>query len=68
MMSADDIFPKLAGSQYYSKFDFSKGYWQIPMADNSKDYTSCVTTAGLKHFRVMPFVLVNAGSSLRIIV
>ena len=26
MMSADDIFPKLAGSRYYSTFDFCKGY------------------------------------------
>ena len=26
MMSPDDIFPKLAGSQFYSTFDFCKGY------------------------------------------
>ena len=63
MMSADDIFPKLAGSQYYSKFDFSKGYWQIPMSEDSKDYTSFATTSGLRRFRVMPFGLVNAGST-----
>ena len=29
MMSADDIFPKLAGSQIYSTFDFCKGYWAM---------------------------------------
>jgi hypothetical protein len=63
MMSADDIFPKLAGSQYYSKFDFSKGYWQIPMSDDSKDYTSFATSNGLRRFRTMPFGLVNAGST-----
>ena len=28
MMSPDDIFPKLSGSQIYSTFDFSKGYWE----------------------------------------
>jgi hypothetical protein len=63
MMSADDIFPKLAGSQYYSKFDFSKGYWQIPMAEDSKDFTSFATSSGLRRFHVMPFGLVNAGST-----
>ena len=26
MMSPDDIFPKLTGSQFYSTFDFCKGY------------------------------------------
>jgi len=35
MMSPDDIFPKLSGSQYYSTFDFSKGYWAIPTEENS---------------------------------
>ena len=40
MMSADDSFPKLAGSRYYSTFDFCKGYWQIPMEENSKDCTT----------------------------
>jgi transposase InsO family protein len=63
MMSADDIFPKLAGSQFYSKFDFSKGYWAIPMAEDSKDYTSFATANGLHRFRVMAFGLVNAGST-----
>ena len=38
MMSADEIFPKLSGSQYYSTFDFCKGYWAIPMEEKSKDF------------------------------
>ena len=56
MMSPDEIFPKLAGSNFYSTFDFSKGYWAIPMEDKSKDYT-------LMRFKVMPFGMVNAGST-----
>ena len=31
MMSPDDIFPKLSGSQFYSTFHFCKGYWAIPV-------------------------------------
>jgi len=63
MMSADDTFPKLAGSLYYSTFDFCKGYWQIPMEENSKDRTTFVSSRGLFRFKVMPFGLVNAGST-----
>ena len=44
MMSPDDIFPKLSGSQIYSTFDFSKGYWAIPMEEKSKDVTTFVTS------------------------
>ena len=62
-MSADDVFPKLAESRYYSTFDFCKGYCQIPMEENSKDCTKFVSSRGLFRFKVMPFGLVNAGST-----
>jgi len=54
MMSPDDIFPKLSGSQIYSTFDFSKGYWAIPMEEKSKDVTTFVTSRGLMRFCVIP--------------
>ena len=63
MMSADEIFPKLSGSQHYSTFDFCKGYWAIPMEEKSKDYTTFVTSRGLMRFKVMPFGMVNSGST-----
>jgi hypothetical protein len=63
MMSPDDIFPKLSGSKFYSTFDFCKGYWAIPMEEISKDCTSFITPRGLMRFRVMPFGMVNAGST-----
>ena len=62
MMSPDNIFPKLAGSQFYSTFDFCKGYWAIPM-EEKKDYTTFVSSRGLMRFRVMPFGMVNSGST-----
>ena len=62
-MTTDDIFPKLSGSKYYSCFDFCKGYWAIPMEEKSKDYTTFVSTKGLMRFRVMPFGMVNSGST-----
>ena len=47
MMSPDDIFPKLSGSQFYNTFDFCKGYWAIPMSEESKDFTTFVTLKGV---------------------
>jgi len=47
MMSPDDIFPKLTGNQFYSTFDFCKGYWAIPIAEESKDFTTFVTLKGV---------------------
>jgi len=51
MSAADDIFPKLAGSRYYNTFDFCKGYWQIPMEENSKDCTTFVSSRGVSDSR-----------------
>jgi len=63
MMSPDDIFPKLSGSRFYSTSDFCKGYWAIPKEEKSKDYTTFVTSRGLMRFKVMPFGMVNSGST-----
>jgi len=63
MMSPDDIFPKLSGSQYYNTFDYCKGYWAIPMEEKSKDCTTFDTSEGLMRFKVMPFGMVKSGST-----
>jgi transposase InsO family protein len=63
MMSNEEIFNKLSGSKIYSKFDFCKGYWQIPMSQNSKDLTTFICANGMFKFNVMPFGLVNSASS-----
>ncbi len=63
MPQVQDIFAELSGSQYFSKFDFCKGYWQVPMSDGDKDLTTFVTHRGLFRFNVMPFGLVNAPAT-----
>lgn len=60
MPKSEDIFVKLTGDKYFSKFDLSKGYWQVPMRQEDKDKTTFVCHKGLYRFRVMPFGLVNA--------
>ena len=62
-LSYNIIFAKLSGCQYFSKFDFCKGHWQVIMRDEDKDVTTFVTHRGLFRFRVMPFGLVNAPAT-----
>jgi len=60
MPSADDIYARLSSSQYFSKMDFYKGYWQIPMTVEDRAKTSFSTPFGLYQFTMMPFGLQNA--------
>ena len=40
MMTANDIYSKLSRESYFSKCDMTKGYWQIPLDDDSNDKTN----------------------------
>ena len=61
--SAEEIFVKLAGDKFFSKFDLTKGYWQVPMREEDKDLTTFICHQGLFRFKVMPFGLVNAPAT-----
>ena len=63
MPQSVQIFAKLEKDQYFSTFDFSKGYWQVQMTEEDKAFTAFVTHKGLHQFKVMPFGLVNAPAS-----
>ena len=63
MPTAEEIFAKLAGDRFFSKFDLSKGYWQVPVREQDRDLTTFICHRGLFRFRVMPFGLVNAPAT-----
>ncbi|XP_022095014.1 uncharacterized protein LOC110981615 [Acanthaster planci] len=58
--NAESLMAQLGQGRYFSKLDLSKGYWQIPIADEDKQKTAFVTAEGLYHFKVLPFGMVNA--------
>ena len=62
MPHPEDLFLQLGESKYFSKIDLSKGFWQIPMADDSKDLTSFVTPDSQYRFLYMPFGMINASA------
>ena len=56
----EELMLKISGSCIFSKLDLTKGYWQIPMSEESKAITAFQTPLGLFQWRYMPFGLVNA--------
>ena len=62
-LSTEDILDRLGGSKFYSKFDLCKGYYQIPLEEKYRDYSTFTCKRGLFRFRVMPMGLVSAGAT-----
>lgn len=60
MPRADTVFANVGEAKYFSKVDFVKGYWQIPLSMESKPKTAFSTTTGLYQFRYMPFGIKTA--------
>lgn len=56
----DDQIDKLGGGVYFTSLDLKSGYYQIPMDEESKRYTSFVTPFGQYEYERMPFGLANA--------
>ncbi len=52
-----DLWQKLHGSNYYSRFDLVNAYYQIPLSENSRDLTTFVTERSKSRFKVLPFGL-----------
>ena len=61
----DDLLEQLSGKYLFSTFDAHRGYWQIPVSDDSRPKTAFATHEGLYEFRVMPFGLCNAPATFQ---
>lgn len=61
----DDCIETLSGKRYFSSLDMASGFWQIPMAPESRELTAFRTEDGLFQFKRMPFGLTNAPASFQ---
>ena len=64
MTTAEDLFGKVRKCQYYSTIDLSKGYLQIPVAEEGIHKTAFVTPDGCYEYVRMPFGMKNSGATL----
>jgi hypothetical protein len=55
-----DLMDKLTGMKLFSKLDLTKGFWQIPMDEQSRHVLAFSTPLGLFEPLVMPFGMKNA--------
>ena len=60
MPDAQEVLDWLGNSKVFSTFDLTKGYFQIPIAEEDQEKTAVWSSSGLYHYRVMPFGLKNA--------
>ena len=58
----EQIFGRLGSAKFFTKIDLTKGYWQIPMHPDHRQYTAFTTPQGQFVWRAMPFGLKTAGA------
>ena len=65
MKIASNLIYLIGNSQFISVLDLTKGYWQIPMKEDSKHYTAFTIHSGHYQWNVMPFGMKNAAARFR---
>ena len=64
MKISEDLFEQLGKSKFFSEIDFSKGFWQISVAEEDVSKTAFVTPDGAYEFLRIPFGMKNFGATL----
>ncbi|XP_066445357.1 uncharacterized protein [Eleutherodactylus coqui] len=65
MPRIDELLDRLAGAQYLTIMDLSRGYWQIPMTREAQERSAFITPFGLYESKVMPFGMKNAPATFQ---
>eukprot|EP00731_Ephydatia_muelleri_P007395 Em0003g1643a len=65
MQRIDELVDKLGKARFVTTVDLTKGYWQVPIAEEDKPKTAFTTPFGLFQFTVMPFGLQGAPSTFQ---
>ncbi|KAL2103518.1 hypothetical protein ACEWY4_000386 [Coilia grayii] len=65
MPRVDDLVERLGKAKFLTTIDLCKGYWQVPLAEDSKELTAFRTPFGHYQFTVLPFGLHGAPATFQ---
>lgn len=65
MPRVDELVERLGKAKYLSTLDLCKGYWQVPLKPECKEFTAFRTPFGHFHFCVLPFGLHGAPATFQ---
>jgi hypothetical protein len=61
----DDTIERLGSAKIFSSLDMGNAFWQIPLEEDSREYSAFVTARGLWQYTRMPYGLCNAGATFQ---
>ena len=61
----DDCIDRVGNSEYLTKFDLLKGFWQVPLTARAREVSAFVTPDGLYQYTVAPFGMKNSPASFQ---
>lgn len=63
MPDTQDLLDQLAGAKWFTSLDLSSAFWQLPLAEESRDCTAFMTkTHGLLRWKTLPMGFKNASA------
>ena len=65
MPFVEERIAQVGEAKYLSKMDLSKGFYQVPLAEEDREKTAFVTTGGKFEFTQRPFGLRNAPATFQ---
>lgn len=68
MGNVTELLYSIAGARYISVLDMTRGYWQIPLEEESQSLTAFATHNGLYAWKVMPYGLRSSAATFQRVV